>query len=430
MTNDKLRWKTEKRKLYQLKGYEFNPRTLSDNEYAALKKSLERFDLAEIPAINTDNKIIAGHQRIKILSELYGGDHTIDVRVPNRKLTNKEFQEYNIRSNKNTGSWDFDILANNFEIDDLFDWGFKENELDINLWQPNIDENKLDDVPLPNKKAITKQGDIFLLNGKHRVMCGDSTLGDDVTKLMNNKKANLIVTSPPYWVGKEYEREKTEDEINSFISESVKNFVIAVDENYSRIIINTGTSRAASLKNEKNPRTILLLDKWVNEFYKHNWYLRHIRHWIKGGGSLNGHRPKSPIVDVIYQGIEYLLTFYCINGKSRGQNKVSEGWAQQSNWTDINGDRQENRAGYPVELPIRYIKLYSLVDEIIFEPYAGNGTNFIACEQTKRICYGMEIEPVYVDVILKRYHQVYPEHTIECLTRKDFNFKKLLSIDR
>lgn len=129
MSKNKITWHTEKRKLNQLKGYEFNPRSLSEVEYSDLKKSLEKFDLAEIPAINTNNIIVAGHQRIKILSELYGVEHTIEVRVPNRKLTDKEYQEYNIRSNKNTGSWDFDILANNFEKEDLIDWGFNKEQL-------------------------------------------------------------------------------------------------------------------------------------------------------------------------------------------------------------------------------------------------------------------------------------------------------------
>lgn len=427
MANNKtenLTWHTEKRKLSELKGYEYNPRALSEYEYNDLKKSLEKFNLAEIPAINTNNKIIAGHQRIKILTELYGLEHQIEVRVPNRKLTEKEFQEYNIRSNKNTGSWDFEILANNFELDNLFEWGFKENELDINLFIPQQEPDKLEEVPEPSKKAISRIGDIFLLNKKHRIMCGDSTIKKDVEKLMDGKKANLIITSPPYWVGKDYEKEKSENEIDNFIKLCVKSFLISVNDDYSRIVINTGTSRATSLKSEKKTRVILLLDKWINELFNQAWYLRYIRHWIKGGGN---ERPRRPIDDVVYCGIEYLLTFYKVGAKSRGQNRLEEKWVQQSDWTNIKGDRQINNAGYPVEIPMRYIKLYSLQDEITFEPFAGNGTNFIACEQTNRICYGMEIDPIYIDVILKRYHTLYPDKKIECLNRKDFNFKKLFA---
>lgn len=123
-----LTWHTEKRKLSELTPFENNPRRLAEKDYKELRKSLEKFDLAEIPAIDKDGTIIAGHQRLKILKELKG-DIEIDVRVPNRKLTKKEFEEYNIRSNKNTGEWDFDIFANEFEIDMLLDVGFTEYEL-------------------------------------------------------------------------------------------------------------------------------------------------------------------------------------------------------------------------------------------------------------------------------------------------------------
>ena len=124
-----INWHTESRVVNDLIPYADNPRKLTEKQYVDLKRSLERFDLAEIPAINTDNTIIAGHMRLKILQQLGRGTDTIDVRVPNRKLTEKELQEYNIRSNKNTGEWDFELLANAFEQDELLDWGFKEWEL-------------------------------------------------------------------------------------------------------------------------------------------------------------------------------------------------------------------------------------------------------------------------------------------------------------
>ena len=124
-----LKWHNEKRLIKDLIPFESNPRQLSKEQYEQLKKSLSKFDLAEIPVIDTDNKIVAGHQRLKILAEIKGKDYEIDVRVPNRKLTENEFKEYNVRSNKNTGAWDFDILSNDFELTDLLEWGFDENEL-------------------------------------------------------------------------------------------------------------------------------------------------------------------------------------------------------------------------------------------------------------------------------------------------------------
>ena len=95
-----LTWTTQKRKIKDLLPYEHNPRVLTKEQHTQLKKSLEKFDLAEIPAVDKDtNRIIAGHMRVKILIELGWGEEEIDVRIPNRKLTDEEFKEYNIRSN-------------------------------------------------------------------------------------------------------------------------------------------------------------------------------------------------------------------------------------------------------------------------------------------------------------------------------------------
>lgn len=138
MKKNKLEWHNEKRKLKDLIPYESNPRQITQKEREDLIKSLDKFSLAEIPAINLNNKIAAGHQRYNILLEKFGGDYEIDVRVPNRELTEKEFQEYNIRSNKNVATWDFDVLANNFELQDLTAWGFEDWQLGIS----NIDTDK------------------------------------------------------------------------------------------------------------------------------------------------------------------------------------------------------------------------------------------------------------------------------------------------
>jgi len=128
--NHTLEWHNEKRKIGELLPYENNPRKITEKQKKDLMKSLQKFNLAEVPAINTDNLIIAGHQRLSILKELYGSDYEIDVRVPSRQLSEKEFQEYNIRSNKNVGEWDFDVLANAFDLEDLTEWGFDAEQFE------------------------------------------------------------------------------------------------------------------------------------------------------------------------------------------------------------------------------------------------------------------------------------------------------------
>ena len=137
---EKLIWHTEQRQIKELKATEGNPRQLTKKQAIDLEKSLKKFNLVDIPAINTDSRIISGHQRITILKTLGRQEEKIDVRVPNRKLTEEEHREYMLRANKNQGDWDLDLLAN---IDDkvLEDVGF-------NLEETFGLDDKVDDVQL------------------------------------------------------------------------------------------------------------------------------------------------------------------------------------------------------------------------------------------------------------------------------------------
>lgn len=127
----KLQWKTETRKVSELVPHEKNPRRMTKDQVEKLTASLEKFNLVELPAINSDNTILAGHQRLKILAMTGRGEEEIEVRVPNRALTESEAEEYLLRSNRNRGEWDYDMLANHFDFDFLDDVGFSDGELGI-----------------------------------------------------------------------------------------------------------------------------------------------------------------------------------------------------------------------------------------------------------------------------------------------------------
>ena len=134
-----MRWTTEKRKISDLLPMDCNPRQMTEKQNKDLERSLKKFDLVEIPAINTDNTILAGHQRLRIMAALGRGDEETDVRVPDRKLTETECKEYAVRSNKNVGQWDFEALANHFDSDALVEWGFEKAELGL-LGDPEAEE--------------------------------------------------------------------------------------------------------------------------------------------------------------------------------------------------------------------------------------------------------------------------------------------------
>ena len=124
-----IEWKLEQVFLSSLKGYYKNPRTLSEKEQRQLSDSIDRFGLIDKPIINLDFTIIGGHQRVEVM-RLKGGD-SVHCWVPSRVLDRKELEELNVRLNRNNGSWDYDVLANEFDLGDLFSWGFDEDELGL-----------------------------------------------------------------------------------------------------------------------------------------------------------------------------------------------------------------------------------------------------------------------------------------------------------
>lgn len=153
MSKERLVWTTEIRKISDLIENPRNPRSLDKKNKNELLKSFKKFDYAELVAINTDNMILAGHQRVHVMKELGWLDKEIEVRVPKRTLNEKECDEYLIRSNKNTGKWDWDLLANNFDSVDLLSYGFEEKELLDGLDMPKFDIENEEDVPdLTDKK--------------------------------------------------------------------------------------------------------------------------------------------------------------------------------------------------------------------------------------------------------------------------------------
>ena len=147
-------WRVEKRTLNDIKPYSGNPRVLTKKGLEDLKKSMDKFGLAEPIVINTNGIIIGGHGRYEIARQQ--GLKEVDVYIPDRELSEEEYRELNVRLNKNiAGEWDFDILANEFELPDLLEWGFDEKDLKI---EKEIIE---DEVPEVQEEAISKLGEIY-----------------------------------------------------------------------------------------------------------------------------------------------------------------------------------------------------------------------------------------------------------------------------
>lgn len=410
-----LIWHNEKRKAADLKLWEGNPRQMTTEQAEKLYDSIVKFNLVEIPAIDLDNRIIAGHQRIMVLLALGRGSEEIDVRVPSRKLTEEEYREYNLRSNKNTGEWDWDKLAN-FDESLLKEIGFKD-ELDrIFAAQADDEDFDADKAIADVKEPQAKSGDLYQL-GEHRLLCGDSTKPEDFIRLMDGRHGRICFTSPPYWLGFEYEQEKNLEQILGHIEAVSANLAKHVK---SKIIVNTGNiasiTKAQKITGKK--QVAFLIDWWRDALNRHHYLLRHIRIWAKSGQMKPSARNDSVNMHWEYIGTftaedetaGFIANFVNADEPFQGQNaldKESRGWATSGIWMDIHGNARSNShvAAFPIILPIRHLMMYTAQNDIVVEPYCGSGTTLIACEQTKRICYGMELNPVYVDVIIARWEK-------------------------
>jgi len=384
-------------------------------------------------------KIMDGHQTQKALSSLEDDGYSIPpipfvlIEAKDEKEAAKKLLALDSRYGViNISTEFFDKYALDIELIrkwiEIPEFGVDLDEL-TKRFNSEIEGNTdPDEVPeVDEKEVYVKKGDLYQL-GNHRVLCGDSTRREEVDILMNGEKAVLGFTSPPYWVGKDYEKETSVQQINEFIEKSCVSFDRAILKDSSRIVINTSTGFTTSFDKKKKRQVLLLIDKWTNNFYKIGWNLRHLRHWIKDG-QLMGTSLKTDMID---QHCEFLVTYenddglpmqfedtvcendvnvigvyYNPSGTSRGQERTGKKWALRSYWNDIRGtaNSEGHCAAFPVELPKRHVLLYTKKGESVFDPFSGSGSTLIACEKTNRRCFALEISPLYCQVIIERWEK-------------------------
>ena len=380
-----------------------NPNHMSKRAREGLWKSMQKYGWIYPILVDQKGMLGDGEQRLETClahNEHHGPVLRLDIDDVDRRLLRQI-------TNKLRGIHDPD--KDLLEYRRLIEGGRRKELISIlQLNEKAIQEALKDKIkkeaykipPLDEVETDIKLGDCFKL-GNHRLMCGDTTKGEDIDKLMNNEKAEMIMTSPPYWVGKDYETQKNEAEIEVFIEDSTKNIANIMALNNRRIVINTGTGALHRVEKNVPVEEILLLDKWIAALKKAEWTCRHIRIWVKRG-SLPATAPHPDMIDHKW---EFIATFYQPQIKYTGQNYVQEGWALQGIWDDIPGARSTkgHGAAYPVELPKRNILLYSEIHNIILDPFAGSGSTLIACEQLDRKGYMMEIDPRYCQIIIDRW---------------------------
>ena len=375
--------------LNDIKLNEKNPRTINKRQLDKLVKSIQEFpEMTELRPIVVDenNTILGGNMRYRAMQKL--GMSTAEV-VRVTGLTDEQKREFIIKDNVAFGDWDWDALANEWDMGQLDEWGLDIPESEV--VDQEVTEVKEDETPeVKDGEPNAKRGDIYQL-GRHRLMCGDSTKQEDVAKLMNGVKADMVFTDPPY--GVDIKGKYTGTILNDNLKdEDLENFLKEVNNNIknncngSYYICYEVLNSVENFNAFGKPDEIICFNKDSASFYSKNKYNR-----------------------------KYELIMYYQNGKKLYCNRETNVWdapkSSSFNNRDENGLRFNEKGNYcvahpttkPLLVPSRAIKNSSKEDNIILDLFGGSGSTLIACEQLNRKCYMMELDPHYVDVIIERW---------------------------
>ena len=379
----------EKKNVKDLLPADYNPRKdlkPGDPEYEKLKRSIEQFGYVE-PVIWNEKtgRVVGGHQRLKVLTDM--GITEVDVVVVDMD-TEKE-KALNIALNKISGEWDTEKLA--LVIADLqgtdFDvslTGFDPEELE-DLFRDDVKGgDKEDDFDVEaelKKPTFSKAGDLWML-GEHRLFCGDSTKPETFDLLMNGKKANLVVTDPPYNVdykgsaGKIKNDSMAEDQFEQFLLAAYQQMEAAMADDASIYVFHSDSHGLAFRK----------------AFEEAGFYLSGCCIWKKQSLVLG----RSP-----YQWQHEPVLF---GWKKKGKHQWYTGRKESTIWEF---DKPKKNKDHPTMKPIALVS-YPIMNStmtgcLVLDPFGGSGSTLIACEQTGRVCYTVELDEKFCDVIVRRY---------------------------
>ena len=304
--------------------------------------------------VNPDMVVLGGNMRLKACKAAGLTEAPVYV----ASWEESKAKEFIVKDNVGFGEWDWDILANEWDAVELEEWG-------LDVWTPDEEPTEgltdPDDVPEAPEEPTTKPGDLWLL-GDHRLLCGDSTKAEDVEKLMNGEKADALITDPPYGIGIDGQK----------------------------------GSKAT------NP--------------KHNRKNHEFRGWdTERPSKATFELLRSHAVDAIIWGGNYFADLlpatrgWLVWDKGQKGLTMSDG---ELAWTTFNkplrifiANRGELQGSvHPTQKPTSLIEwCIELTEGTMFDPFLGSGSTLIAAEKTGRKCYGMELDPKYCDVIVKRW---------------------------
>ena len=373
-----------------------NPRLIKDDKFAKLVNSIKEFpEMLNIRPIvvNKDMVILGGNMRFKACKE--AGLKEIPIIIAD--LPEGKEREFIIKDNISGGEWDWDLLANEWDVSQLTDWG-----LDIPNFETNLEAEE-DDYEIPDTiETDIVLGDLYEI-GEHRLLCGDSTDSDQVAKLMNGEKADIAFTSPPYNAGttpteikmgktSKYANDsdnKTESEYLNLLIDFTNNTLLFSEYSFVNIQSLSGNKTA-------------LIDFLYNmkSFYADTLI------WQKQNAQ------PAMAENVLNSQFEYIHVFSHKANRSIGTKQFR---GTLSNVLDISKQNKnvvkEHNATFPIDFAAHFIQ--NFCENSVLDLFLGSGTTMVASHQLKRKCYGMELDPKYCQVIIDRMRNLDPNIKIK-----------------
>ncbi|MBU6206040.1 MAG: ParB N-terminal domain-containing protein [Bacteroidetes bacterium] len=354
-----------------------NPRIIKDEKFKKLVQSLK--DLPEMAkvrpiVVNQDMIVLGGNMRLKAMQE--AGWKKAPVEVVDWEEDKQ--RQFIIKDNVGFGEWDWEQLANNWDSEQLSEWGLDLPPMEVQEHEAEEDNYEMPDVV----HTDIVLGDLFEI-GEHRLLCGDSTDSDQVAKLMNGEKADMVFTDPPYGVSYQSNMRTKTDKFevlqndNVFITEWINNLPL-----FSNGFVFVWTSWK-------------VLKQWI-EFCEPIGELSNLIIWDKGGGGI-GDLKKTFLTD-----FEVAL---CYN---RGAEIKGKRLGSVWNVGKDSSSKYLHPTQKPVELSAMAIENVSIKNDLVLDLFIGSGSTMVASHQLKRKCYGMELDPKYCQVIVDRMLKLDP----------------------
>ncbi|MFA6897083.1 MAG: DNA modification methylase [Patescibacteria group bacterium] len=397
-----------------LKEATYNPRKMTSQQEQDLTESIKKFGLADPLIVNghktRKNIIIGGHQRFKIAKKL----GYKEVPVVYVHLTPAQEKEFNLRLNRNTGEWDWELLKE-FDMNLLLDIGFNDNDLS-NIWDESLEtendefdqEKELEKI----KKTDIKSGDMFSL-GSHTLLCGDATDLETVKKLVGKEKIDMVYCDPPYNIGLDYNKgiggkkkyggdvndNKSDDEYRKFLSKTISN-ALSVSEKDMHIFYYC------------DQQYIGLLQVIYEELGISN---KRVCMWIKNGFNVTPQIAFNKCYEpCVYgtRGKPYLSNIKNLNELlnkeiETGNRTIDDILDMFDIWLvkRISGQEYEHPTQKPPTLHEKALRRCTKINDTVLDLFGGSGSTLIACEQLKRRCFIMEQNPIFCQLIINRFEK-------------------------